>query len=65
MRYSVLCGDEELFQDSGDSGWKIDKKAIRQNVEDGTFQIALTLSKGRGRNRSREVAISWIAVKTI
>lgn len=65
MRYFVLCGDEELFSDSGDSGWKIAKQAIRQNVEDGTFQVALTLSKGRRRNRSREVAISWIAVKTI
>lgn len=64
MRYSVLCGDEELFSDPDDSGWKIDKQAIRQNVEDGTFQVALTLSKGRRRNRSREVAISWIAVKT-
>ena len=65
MRYSVLCGDEELFSDPGDSGWKIDKKAIRQNVEDGTFQVAFTLSRIRRRNRSREVAISWIAVKTV
>ena len=65
MRYSVLTGAEGLFPDSGDSGWKIDKQAVRQNVKDGTFQVALTLSKGRRRNRSREVAISWIAVKTI
>lgn len=65
MRYSVLCGDEGLFSDPGDSGWTINKQAIRQNVEDGTFQVALTLSGGRRRNRSREVAISWIAVNTI
>lgn len=64
-RYSVLSGAESLFPDSKDSGWKIDRQAVRQNVEDGTFQVALTLSKGRRRNRSGEVAISWIAVKTI
>lgn len=63
MRYFVLCGEESLFSDSEDSGWKIRQQAIRQNVEDGTFQVALTLSKGRRRNRDREVAISWIAVK--
>ncbi len=65
MRYFVLSGDEGLFSDPRDSGWKIEKQAVRQNVEAGTFQVALTLSKGRRRNRSREVAISWIAVKTI
>lgn len=65
MRYFVLNGAEGLFPDSGDSGWKIDKQAVKQNVEEGTFQIALTLSKGRRRGRDREVAISWIAVKTI
>lgn len=65
MRYSVLCGDEELFSNPDDSGWTINKRAIRQNVEDGTFQVALTLSGSRRRNRSREVAILWIAVKTI
>ncbi len=65
MHYMILHGAEELFAESEDSGWKIDRQALRQNVANGTFQIALTLSKTRRRNRSREVAISWIAVKTI
>jgi len=64
-RYYVLHGSEELFPEAWDSGWEIEKQALWQDVEAGTFQIALTLSKGHRKNRSREVAISWIAVRTI
>lgn len=64
-QYSVLQGAEGLFPDSWDSGWEIEKQAVRQDVDEGTFQIALTLSKGRRRRRCREVAISWIAFRII
>ena len=63
-RYKIIQGDEELFSDLYD-GQKIVKKAVLQNVEEGTFRIALTLNKSSRRSRSKEVAISWTAVRSI
>lgn len=60
----MIQGDEGLFPEQK-GGWEIEKQALRQNVAEGTFQIALTLSKGKRRNRIREVAVSWIAVRSI
>lgn len=62
--FFVIQGDEGLFPEQK-GGWEIERQALRQNVAEGTFQIALTLTKGRRRNRIREVAVSWIAVKSI
>lgn len=62
-RFAAVHGSDELFPDGWDSGWKIQKQAVRQNIEAGTFQIALVLSGGRRRNRSKEVAVSWTAVR--
>jgi len=62
-RHVTVHGAEELFEDGWYSGWEIQSQALRQEIEAGTFQIALTLSKGRKKKRSREVAISWTAVR--
>lgn len=62
-KFAAVHGSDELFPDGWDSGWKIQKQAVRQNIEAGTFQIALVLSGGRRRNRSKEVAVSWTAVR--
>ncbi len=62
-RHVTVHGAEELFEDGWYSGWEIQSQALRQEIEAGTFQIALTLSKGRRKKRSREVAISWTAVR--
>lgn len=61
-QYRILSGDGGLFPEEGGS-WKISKLALLQNVEEGSFQIALTLAGRNRRNRSREVAVSWTAVK--
>ncbi len=63
-RYKIVHGEEELFADRCD-GYCIHRQAVLQNVEGGTFQVALTLKKQRRRNRGREVAVSWIAVKSV
>lgn len=63
-QYRIIQGEEGLFRDVCD-GPGIEKLAVVQNVEAGSFQIALTLRKGRRKNRSREVAISWTAVKSL
>lgn len=62
IRHAAVHGAEELFADGWYSGWEIRKQALRQEIEAGTFQIALVLSKGRRKKRSREVAFSWTAV---
>lgn len=62
-RHVTVHGAEGLFEDGWYSGWEIQSQALRQEIEAGTFQIALTLSKGRRKKRSREVAISWTAVR--
>ena len=61
-RHAAVYGAEELFADGWYSGWEIRQQALRQEIEAGTFQIALVLSGGRRKKRSREVAISWTAV---
>ncbi len=61
-RHAAVHGADELFADGWYSGWEIQKQALRQEIEAGTFQIALVLSKGRRKKRSREVAFSWTAV---
>lgn len=61
-QYRILSGDEGLFPEERDSR-RIHKLALLQNVEEGSFQIALTLEGRKRRSRSREVAISWTAVK--
>lgn len=63
-RYKIIQGDEELFPDACE-GQEILRQAVLQNVEEGTFQIALTLNRRKGRKRSKEVAVSWIAVRTV
>ncbi len=65
IKHTVIQGTEELFQDIDEADWRIRKYAIRQNVEDGTFQIAIVLSKEPFRKCSREVAVSWTAVRLI
>jgi len=62
-KYTITYGAEDLFEGYYAGNWLIENKAIRQDVEAGTFKIALTLLKGRRRNRDKEVAISWIAVR--
>lgn len=62
-RYAAIHGADELFADGWESGWEIRKQAIRQDIEAGTFQIALVLSGARRKNRSKEVAVSWTAVR--
>lgn len=62
-RYRIIHGSEGLFPDVCD-GQEIVKQAVLQNVEAGTFQVALILGKRSRRKRSKEVAISWIAVRS-
>lgn len=62
-RHAAIHGADDLFADGWYSGWEIQKQALRQEIETGTFQIALVLSRGRRRRRSREVAVSWTAVR--
>lgn len=63
-RYRIIHGDEGLFPDvCGEQ--EILRQAVLQDVEAGTFQVALTLGKVRRRKRSREVAISWTAIRSI
>lgn len=61
-RHAAIHGADDLFADGWDSGWEIRRQALRQEVEAGTFQIALILSRGRRKKRCREVAVSWTAV---
>lgn len=61
-RHVAIHGADDLFADGWDSGWEIRRQALRQEVESGTFQIALILSRGRRKKRCREVAVSWTAV---
>lgn len=67
-QYTVVQGEQKLFPklwDTGrEGGRNIERQALRQNVEKGTFQIALTLSGGFKKNRGREVAISWTVFRT-
>ncbi|MCM1539769.1 MAG: hypothetical protein NC121_00730 [Blautia sp.] len=63
-RYRITQGDESLFPDVC-NGQEILRQAVLQNVEAGTFQVALTLKKRCRRKRSREVAISWTAVRSV
>ena len=65
MRYSVIQGEQRLFDDTSGKGWHIQKHALRQNVEAGTFELAITFSGKFWTYKGREVAISWIAFKTI
>ncbi len=61
-QYRVFGGDEGLFSGRQD-GWEIRRQAVAQDVEAGTFRIAVTLA-GRGRRSAgREVAVSWTAVR--
>ena len=62
-KYSVIHGAENLFPKQNGSGWRISEQALYQDVDKGTFQIAITLLKGRRRNREKEVAISWVACR--
>lgn len=61
--YGITQGMEDLFPKAHKSGWVIDGQALYQDVNAGTFQIALTLVKGRKRHREKEVAVSWMAVR--
>lgn len=61
-QYRVFYGEEGLFPE-GKEGLEVRRQAVMQNVETGTFRIALTLAGRRRKNRSREVAISWTAIK--
>lgn len=61
-QYRVFGGDEGLFSGRQD-GWEIRRQAVAQDVEAGTFRIAVTLA-GRGRRSAGgEVAVSWTAVR--
>lgn len=62
--FFVVQGDGRLFPGEK-GGWEIERQALRQDVVQGSFQIALTLGKGKRRNRPGEVAISWTAVRNI
>lgn len=65
MQYSLFSGQENLFAEGREQrGWGIEKQALRQDVEKGTFRIGITLDK-RGRRKQEEVAISWIAIRSI
>lgn len=64
VKHMVIEGMEALFQKTAPSGWQIEYQALKKNIEEGTFQIALTLRKGRGRIRDKEIVISWTAVRT-
>ncbi len=62
-RYSVVLGVEDLFENAEASGWTIAEQAVRQNVNEGTFQIALTLQKVRRKPLNKEIAIAWTAYR--
>lgn len=62
-RHAAVHGADDLFADGWYSGWEIQRQALRQEIEAGTFQIALVLAKGRRGRRNREVAVSWTAVR--
>lgn len=61
-QYRILSGDGGLFPEEQGSR-KISKLAFLQNVEEGSFQIALTFEGRKRRNQCREVAVSWTALK--
>lgn len=62
-RHAAVHGADDLFADGWYSGWEIQKQALRREIEAGTFQIALVLSRGRRRRQCREVAMAWTAVR--
>lgn len=64
-KYSITQGAEYMFPQMNKSGWVIEGQAFCQDVDAGTFRIAVTLRKGRKRSREKEVAVSWIAVRAI
>lgn len=59
-KHSVIFGVEDLFEEAAGSGWMIEEQAVKQNVNAGTFQIALTLQKIRHRPQNKEIAIAWM-----
>lgn len=61
-KHFIISGQEALFEEKGQGGWYIEGQAVRQNIEAGSFRIAVTLRKGQRRKRDREVAVSWLAV---
>ncbi len=65
VQHQIISGAECLFMESNYKRWKIKHQAVRQNVEAGTFRIALTLTGVSWQERGKEVVISWIAVRSV
>lgn len=63
-RHFIISGQDDLFEDQNRSGWYIENQAVRQDIEAGSFRIAVTLRRGRNRKGDREVAVSWMAVQS-
>lgn len=61
-QYRIFYGEEGLFPE-GKEGFEVKRQAVMQDVESGTFRIALTLAGRCRKKRNREVAISWTAIK--
>lgn len=61
-QYRIFHGEEGLFPE-GREGFEVRRQAVMQDVESGTFRIALTLAGRCRKIRNREVAISWTAIR--
>ncbi|MCM1119710.1 MAG: hypothetical protein NC543_10160 [bacterium] len=61
-QYRILSGAEGMFPEERDCR-HVRQYAFLQDVEEGSFQIALRLDRKNRRSRSREVAVSWTAVR--
>lgn len=60
--YRILSGEEGMFPEE-QSCRHVRQYAILQDVEEGSFQIALRLDRKNRRSRSGEVAVSWTAIR--
>lgn len=58
----ILSGEEGMFPEE-QSCQRVRQYAFLQDVGEGSFQIALRLERKNRRNRSREVAVSWTAMR--
>lgn len=63
-RYTFFYEREDLFPPMENSGWQAADYGLKQNLEEGTFQIAVKLTKHFGKVHEKEIAVSWTAIRT-
>lgn len=63
-RYTFFYEREDLFPPMENSGWQAAEYGLKQNLEEGTFQIAVKLTRHCRKVHEKEIAVSWTAIRT-